>query len=464
MRTDLGNAELFARFFHDKVRHDHARDRWLLWQEHWWTPDSDGQVVRLAKQIPRIRAEAVPHIADEDDRKRARKFAVSSESQTKIKAAIELAKSERPLAESGNWDSDPWLLGVSNGIIDLKTGALRNGRQSDRITIQSEVRFDPAAECLRWKQFLREVFSHDRELIEFVQRAIGYCLTGDVREQVLFFCYGTGANGKSTFLDVIKHVLGQYALNLPFSAFELKSRQGIPNDIAALEGKRFVTALETNEATQLNEARIKALTGCDPVTARFLYKEWRTFAPTFKIWLAFNHKPEVSDDSFGFWRRVRLIPFERQFSNEDADPKLLAKLKAEAPGILAWAVEGCLKWQAQGLGTPRAVERSTAEYRKQSDSVENFLDSHCKIGNDLRVGSTELHQRFLEWAQANGEAQLNQKTFGERLAARGFTRRPCGHNKVWTWFGLELVGVDPEPSPPAMVRADAGVNSPLLIN
>ena len=236
---------------------------------------------------------------------------------------LRLAQSELPITDSGeNWDSDPWLLGVANGVVNLKTGKLLQGNPLQQIKLHTDVAFDPAARCPQWEQFLADVFKGDAELIGFIQRAVGYSLTGDTSEQCLFLCYGGGSNGKSTFLEVLLHVLGQYAHSLPFSAFELQARSSIPNDVASVVGKRFVTAGETSESARFNEARIKGLTGSDTLSARFLHGEFFSFKPAAKIWLAFNHKPGVADDSQGFWRRIRLIPFEREFKEGAADKNL----------------------------------------------------------------------------------------------------------------------------------------------
>src|SRR5262249_4534420 len=214
----------------------------------------------------------------------------------------------------------------------------RRGNPSDRITIHTHIQFDSSARCPRWNQFLVEVFEDNQELIDFVQRAVGYSLTGDTSEQCLFLNFGGGSNGKSTFLEVLRRVAGGYGHNMPFSTLEIKARTSIPNDVAALAGRRLVTASETNESVRLNEERVKALTGCDAITARFLNKEFFTFHPVAKFWLAFNHKPRVADDSHGFWRRIRLIPFLHEFKDTARDKHLLEKLLAEAPGILVWAV------------------------------------------------------------------------------------------------------------------------------
>jgi putative DNA primase/helicase len=284
-----------------------------------WREDCDGEVFRLAKDAARERLAHAARIKDDDARKESVAWALQSESRYRLQAALDLAKCTPPISDTGeNWDADPFLLGVRNGIADLRTGQLRAARPQDRVTMYTEVVFDPAALCPRFEQFLSEVFLHDADVIAFIQRAIGYCLSGAVTEQCLFLCYGQGENGKSTFLEVIRDVLGSYAYNLPFSAFELAARSAISNDMAGLVSKRFVTAVETNENVRLNEGRVKALTGGDRCTARFLYREYFSFDPTAKLWLAFNHKPQVSDDSHGFWRRVRLIPFLAQFSGSIA--------------------------------------------------------------------------------------------------------------------------------------------------
>jgi putative DNA primase/helicase len=290
-RTDAGNAELFARGFANKARFDHRRGRWLIWLGHWWAEDEKEMVLQAAKKIARFRLQYSTTIDNATGADLEAKWALRSESRPRLEAMLKLAQSEHPLSDPGKgWDANPWLLGVPNGVVDLRTGQLSDGNQSDKITMHTNVPFNPSSKAPRWEQFFDQIFGGNQELIDYVQRAAGYSLTGDVSEQVLFLAYGTGANGKSTFLEVLRHIIGTYAYNLPFSAFELKARSAIPNEIAALSAKRFVTAIETNESAELNEGRIKALTGSDPITARFLYREFFTFIPTSKYWLAFNHK------------------------------------------------------------------------------------------------------------------------------------------------------------------------------
>jgi putative DNA primase/helicase len=437
-RTDLGNAEMFAHVMRDSLRYDHKRDRWLVWHKHWWTIDNDGAISRRAKDTSRIRAEAaLCRGGEEGDRET--KWALYSESLPRLEAMVKLARVETPLSDIGEgWDSDPMLLGVANGVIDLRTGTLRDGKPEDKITLHSDIIYDPSAQCPRFIEFIDQVFSGDSDLIEFVQRAIGYCLTGDTREQCLFACHGGGSNGKSTLLEVIRFILGGYAYNLPFSAFELDKRSSIPNDLAPLPGRRFVTAIETNESAQLNEGRIKLLTGCDPLSARFLRCEFFTFVPVGKYWLSFNNAPMVMDYSHGFWRRVRIIPFRKQFDGAAADDELLTKLKTEGAGILAWAVQGCLKWLEVGLEMPQAIRDATAAYREESDPLADFIEELIVVGPGERVEAGTLYDKYIGWASDNFERALDRKAFSRRLIAKGFVKKRVGKNRTWTWFGISL--------------------------
>jgi len=465
-RTDAGNAEFFADLYKNQLRYDFGRGRWLRWKEHWWIEDCCEIVVQMAKEAVRMRYRL--RLSASDDAEEIQKeieWASGSESRPRLEAALKIARSERLLATSGDsWDSDPWLLGVGNGVINLRTGKLRDGQRSDLLTMHTDVVFDACAVCPVWLSFLDDIFGADRELIGYIQRVVGYCLTGDTREQVTFLCHGAGANGKSTFLNVLRHVLGDYGYDLPFSTFESKARSANTNDLAALPRRRFVTSLETNEAAPLNEARLKLLTGCDPVSARKLYREFFTFIPTAKFWLATNHRPPVSDDSPGFWRRVRLIPFLQQFVGQRADRDLFAKLKAEAPGILRWAVEGCLLWQRQGLGLPAVVEAASQSYREENDHIGEFLGDCCLVAPDACVPAAILWNSYLLWATANQEHQLDRRVFSARLEGRSFRKQRVGHDRTWTWFGLCVKSSESEATPCINGGADGcGRETPSVV-
>lgn len=421
-RTDSGNAELFARLYGERLRYDHRRNRWLLWIDHWWKPDVDEEVLRLAKEATRRRYETAPELfEDPDEFKAEAKWAIASESRMRLEAALALAQAERPIADSGEgWDADPWLLAVANGVVNLRTGALCAGRPDDRMTMHSPVPYDPEARCPRWLAFLREVFGDDDELIDFIWRACAYSLTGLTIEECHYLCFGSGCNGKGTFNRVQRDILGDYAANTPFSTLEMSSRNSIPNDLAALYGKRLVTASELNEAVRLNEARMKMLAGQDPVTARFLHGEYFTFVPNAKFWLAVNHKPMVNDDSTGFWRKIRLIPFTQCFEGR-ADRNLKDVLKSEYPGILAWMVDGCLEWQRRGLDPPPSVRAATEQYRAESDPIADFLRDRCATDLELTARAGELYLAYQSWALKQGlkeREQLTATRFGRLMGQR----------------------------------------------
>ncbi|HTV57671.1 MAG TPA: phage/plasmid primase, P4 family [Verrucomicrobiae bacterium] len=447
-RTDAGNAEGFAAKYGDLLRFDHSHRRWLYWSGERWEEDTLEGVLLLAKSAARHRLELVAKCMkdDEKDFKAEVAWCIESEQRHRIRAALDLARAERPLSTSGEeFDKDQWLLGVENGVVDLRTGNLREARREDWITRSTRFPFDERAGCPRFEQFLCEIFEYDRELIEFVWRAIGYSLTGSVNEQCFFACHGSGANGKSKLLGTLHYVLGDYALNLPFSTFELKQRSAIPNDLVRLESRRYVTALESAEGVQLNEQRIKTLTGGDPITARLLYKEFVTFDPTHKLWLAFNHKPIITDDTPAIWRRVRLIPFNHKFEGQEDDKDLLEKLKAEASGILASAVRACLEWQQGGLGTPRAVAEATSEYQEESDQVAAFLGEVCTVEECKAAPCSDLFSRYVKWTEQSGENPMTRMAFSERLEGKGFRKKRRGHENVWVWLGIGLLGTPVEP-------------------
>lgn len=439
-RTDSGNAELFASLYGDRLRYDHRRKRWLVWAGHWWQPDSDGEVIRLAKAAARHRYDRAAGIDNLKGRQAEAQWAVSSESRMRLDAALNLAKNEHPIADAGDrWDADPWLLGVRNSVVDLRTGELRAGRPEDRITQHVEPAYDPSAGCPRWQSFLQEIFGGDAELVDFIWRAVGYSLTGDISEHSVFVCHGAGANGKTTFLGTVRSVIASYGHNMPFSTIEMQGRAAVPTDVADLVGKRLVTATETNERTRLNEARLKALSGGDPVTARHLFGNFFEFRPVAKFWLAVNHRPRVDDDSYGFWRRVRLIPLTRVFRGGEADRSLPRKLMSEAQGILVWAVRGCLERRRRGLEPPDAVRLATDDYQRESDPLAGFIADRCLEAPNCKGHASTLYKAYREWAQEQGLRDwetVSSKEFGRRLGDR-FEK---GHDRRGNFYrGLGLL-------------------------
>ena len=440
-QTDAGLAERFARSRGLDLRFDHRRGLWLHFSNHRWHPDRDGGTCRLMIGFARTLQEEALEIADRKLREEALKVGLRVESKAGLDRMEALAKNLIPIADAGDgWDADPWLLGAPNGVIELRSGELRAGDPADRITMAAGVAYEAAATCPRWDQFLQEIFAGRAELIDWVQRFVGYSMTGRVIEQILAVLHGSGANGKSTFLRVLSAVLGNYAWNMPFTTIELRQRASIPNDLAALQGRRFVTASETNDGVRLNESRIKTLTGSDTVTARRLYGEHFEFQPTAKFWLAVNHKPTVHDDSHGFWRRLRLIPFTQTFDGAACDGELEGTLLAEAPGILNWAIAGCLAWQAHGLDpAPEIVLAATNEYQADSDPLRDFLEECCEVDSDVEVSASAIYEAYVRWCdrqKLSRDDRMSRKQFGSRLSER-FERRHAMKGRIYR--GLRIV-------------------------
>jgi putative DNA primase/helicase len=437
--TDSGNGEFIAHFYGHRFRHDHARKRDLLFEGHRWREDATAELILIAKEAAGRRYLLAAEIPDPKEREKVARWAIQSEQRSRIEAALALARAEPPIADPGiDWDSRPMLLAVGNGVLDLETGKLRDGRPDDRLILHTPIPYDPHARCERFEQFVREIFQNNEELIDYVHRVAGYSTTGDTSEQEIYVCYGSGSNGKGKFFAATRAALGEYAHNIPFSTLELNERSSIPSDVAGLADRRFITASETNDGKRLNEARIKMLTGEDPVTARFLHAEWFTFRPVGKFWLAVNHRPRVSDDSYGFWRRVRLIPFTRQFiKGKDADEHIERKLLSELPGILAWLVRGCLEWQKRGLKPPDVVVHATESYRTESDPLSQFIAERCRVELGAVAVANELYKAYVAWAEQQGFSER------ERMTATMFGRRVSDRfRKIHTRLGNVYEGVE----------------------
>jgi putative DNA primase/helicase len=439
LRTDSGNAEMLAAFYGSIVRFDHKQQRWLIWGKgpKCWTEDTEGLVIRLLKRATRKRMQGAVAAPECEERAKEIKWTLDSESRYRIDAALALAKAEPPISDSGEgWDSDLWLFGVSNGIVDLRTGKLREPTQKDRVTKFSPVVFDPTVECPRWLQFLAEVFGSDAELIRFMQKAVGYTLSGSVEEHCFFALYGTGRNGKTTFLEVMLFVMGNYGVDIPFCNLETKHYpigEGV-----SLPGARFAKSVETRRGQQLDEGRIKSWTGGDTITVRPLHRNAFSFQPTHKLWLAFNHKPEIQDASPAMWSRVHLIPFSQRFEKGQADKRLLGVLRNEASGILNWALEGCLAWQREGLEAPAAVERATDEYEQESDTLAPFLADRCVTDPQYSAPTGELWQAYQRYCDETATPMMYQKEFSDRLDEKGFRRDRVGHHRQRVRTGLRL--------------------------
>ena len=330
-------------------------------------------------------------------------WAKASQARGKLEAAVKLAESEGAVsANADQFDANPWLLNCANGVLDLRTGTLRPHNRGDLFTALAPVAYDPAATCPTWDAFLTRIMGGSAELISFLQRVIGYSLTGSVREQVLFFLYGAGANGKSTFLKTILAMLGRDYAKQAAPDVLIESSDRHPTELADLAGVRFVASIEVSEGKRLAEALVKQLTGGDPVKARLMRQDFFQFDPAFKILLAANHKPVVKGTDFAIWRRIKLIPFTVTIPEAEQDKTLGDKLLAELPGILAWAVRGCLAWQRDGLGIPAEVIDATVAYRAESDELAPFLEECCNLGERLQAQAGPLFEAYKKWAEDGG--------------------------------------------------------------
>jgi len=434
--TDLGNAERLVSKYGEDVRYCPQWNTWMYWNGKVWRKDVTGEIERKAKQTVKDLKDEIPSGAEA---KFAFKHAHRSESRYSIENMVALAKSEIGVPILPNeMDSDTgWLFNCNNGTINLRTGELKPHNKSDTITKISPVDFDPDAECPVFMEFLSKIMNGNQNLIEFLNRAVGYSLTGNISEQVLFFLYGTGANGKSTFLEVIRMMMGEYAQQADFNTFLQQSGTTVRNDIARLKGARFVTAVEVEDGRRLSEVMVKQITGGDLLIARFLYGEYFEFYPEFKLFWAANHKPIVWGTDHGFWRRMRLVPFEVTISEAEMDKNLGEKLQAELPGILAWAVRGCTMWQKIGLKPPPEVLAATSMYREEQDDIGEFFNACCKMKKDATVTKAKLYQAFQDWCEKNGEKPMPKRRFGSKLKERGISDGKLSGDRVW--LGIDLL-------------------------
>ena len=439
--TDLGLARRFVAQHGAKIRFDYSRRWWLIFDGRRWARDENGEIRRLMKQTARTIWAEVAAATNDVRFKELQQFARRAESESGLKAALSMAESERVIAvTAAKLDVDPWLLNVVNGTLDLRTGLLRPHSAGDLLSRLAPVEYDPAATHQVWNSFLTGAVNHDDDLIAFLARAVGYSLTGDTGEEKLFFVHGPAAAGKSTFLEAVKSVLGDYAVVSDFETFLQRNQVGGPrNDIAALAGKRFVTSIEVDQGKRLAEGLVKMLTGGDTVSARFLYQEAFEFRPQFKLWLAANHAPRVRDDDDAMWRRILRVPFINVIPKERRDPAIKATLRDPSkagPAVLAWAVHGCRDWQEHGLGVPPVIESATSEYRQNMDPLKDFLADRCILGANNVVGKGELRDTYESWAKENGVDAIRGKTFADKIEAHGVEDGWQHERRIWRGIGL----------------------------
>ena len=436
--TDAGNGELFASQHRGRVRFCHAWGKWLLWDGTKWATDESGQVVQLAIQTARGIFRAAANIQDPQEGLVIAKHAAKTESEPRLKAMLSLAESDLGIHVGvDELDADPWLFNCRNGTIDLRTGQLRLHDREDLITKISPAKYIPETRPELFLKILCRAMAYDPGLIVYLHKLFGYCLTGLTLEQFINLFFGSGANSKSTIIESVRYVLGDYARQTTFDTFLERQNEGIRNDLARLKGARLVTGIEMEQGRKLAEAVMKQLTGGDTITARFLHREHFEFRPTFKIILAANHKPIIRGTDYALWRRVRLVPFTVSIPEAEQDKNLAEKLRAEADAILAWLVEGCLLWQREGLEPPDAVCAATSTYKDESDVLFEFIEDRCETGPLFQVSNAALYEAYTLWASDNHERALSKKGFTNRLSERGFVRGRSAGGRYW--IGVRLL-------------------------
>ena len=468
--TDDANADLLLGLHGADIRFCPPWDKWILWSGSHWRIDNRLDIDRLAADVPKmIRNEAVRltqqrsgvllrmaelqsqfPLPPEYDKLFLEQKALGDKSEYLLKLADSLerigkrgamltAARHKVVIHHSDLDKGQFLLNASNGTVDLQTGVLRPHERVDLLTHDVEIPYLQNANAPAWLAFLHSTFGGDADLIQFVQRAIGYSLTGDVREQVLLICHGVGSNGKSVFLNILRKLLGTLAIQAAPDLLmgDLKHRH--PTEQADLFGKRAIICQETGDGQRFNEKLVKQLTGGDGIRARRMHEDFWEFNPTHKLWLSTNHKPEIKGTDHAIWRRIRLIPFNVKFTDDGEprkNPDMERQLTAELPGILAWAVAGCLDWQRNGLGKAAAVEAATAGYQAEMDVFAAWIGECCIVGKRFEAKAADLYRSYVQWCERSGEYPEKQRKFGMRLTDRefiGFTS-----NGAW-WRGIGIV-------------------------
>lgn len=469
--SDVGNGYAFRVDHLSVVRFVDVWDSWLIWDSCRWEHDRSRHAEALGKQtVGRLFREAAedvkrlgPSTGDRTEQEKAASRAAEmrlahakkSHQAKAIRDMLAMARSELGIRQIPEvFDTDPWALNTLSGTVDLRTGNIHPHRREDYLTKLCPTQYAPEATCPAWEQFLDLVFGNDADLIGFVRRLFGYCLTGDTREHLLAVFVGNGSNGKSTLLEVLMDVFGpDYAMKAPPGLLMARDHEAHPTERAGLHGKRLVCAVETEDGRRLAETLVKELTGGDKISARKMRQDFFEFAPTHKLILCTNHKPQVRGSDNGIWRRLRLVPFNVQFWNPDvaslpgeirpdhlrADKGMKDRLLAEREGILAWAVRGCLEWQANGLGNSEKVSEATATYQAEENVIGRFIVDRCEVHASYRVKASDLYATFRTWCQYTGVEPLPaQRSFGLMMSQAGYGRSANG-----SWYiGLSLAGSD----------------------
>jgi putative DNA primase/helicase len=406
------------------ARYVAAWGRWLLWNGTVWQFDDTMRAFDMARIICRVAsAEAKAKIAS------------GIASAKTVAAVISLARADRRHAATvEQWDNDPWLQDTPGGIVDLRAGDMLPHDPTRHMTKITAVA--PGGDCPRWRQFLDEITRGDVELQDFLRRVAGYSLTGITREHALFFCYGTGGNGKGVFLNTLTAIIGGYGAVAPMETFVATREEKHPTDLAGLRGARLVISQETEQGRRWAESKIKALTGGDPISARFMRQDFFTYLPQFKLVIAGNHKPGLRGVDEAIRRRFHLVPFIVTITNPDKE--LPEKLRAEWSGILQWAIDGCLEWQRVGLAPPAAVRQATDAYLASEDAIAQWIDEACACDRIYTERSAAFFASWKDWAEGAGGFVGSQKRFAQALEDRGFERFHDNRTRQAMFRGIAL--------------------------
>ena len=411
--SDDALALAFTQHYKDDWRYVAAWGKWLMWDGQKWRSEDTLAASDLVRHVCRAAS------LNASSSKKAEKLAASST----IGGVERLARSDRRHAgTSDEWDADPWVINTIGGVVDLRTGRMREHKRADRMTKICTTTLQPGSSCPYWLTFLADVTGGDQAQIAYLQKVFGYCLTGSTQEHALFFLYGTGANGKSVFVNTIFTIMGDYAANAPMDTFMESRGDRHPTDLAGLRGARFVGATETEQGRRWNESKIKEITGGDPVSARFMRQDFFTFLPNFKLLIAGNHKPAIRNIDEAMRRRLHLIPFTITVPPEKRDKQLQAKLLTERNAIFEWGVQGCLAWQREGLIPPESVVAATKEYFEAEDALGRWLEEKCNVAKGARSLTSELFSDWKQWADASGEFVGTQRRFSDLLLTRGLEK------------------------------------------
>jgi putative DNA primase/helicase len=460
--TDLGNARRLVATFGAGLRFLPPKT-WLHWADtHWRRDESGTEVMRQAKQMVMAIYSEAGYETDEARRRELSRHALRSESERSLRAAVELAKTEPGITVTlEELDRDPYALNVANGTLALRTGTLRPHDPADLITRVIPTPYDPGATAPTWCAFLERIFGGRRTLITYLQKAIGYALTADTREQVIFLFVGLGANGKSTLVLTLSDLLRAYSAQMNVETI-LSGRQNLTamNDLLNMTHARFVSVVEPDLGRRLAEGLVKALTGGESMTVKKLYADVFKVRPTFKVFLSTNHRPIIRGTDHAIWRRIRLVPFDVVIPEPEQDQALAEKLRAEAPGILAWAVQGCLLWQREGLGQPDEVRTATARYRADMDGLGDFLRERCVMEAGASIPAPDLYAAYRSWATEAGEQPVSAKALGLELAERGLRAYRTKHARFW--LGVRIATMAERVTHDGLVtHGDAFLHNPL---